>query len=74
MQYIADLVVILRSPVSFAGRRKNLIFFDSTVPQIIKDDSRDCHDLKKRGLAMTDWVEEILTRESTAQDDTSGVR
>ena len=22
---------------------------------------RDCHDLKKRGLAMTDWVDEILT-------------
>ena len=37
----------------FTGHDKNLIYSNSTIQQIRKVDSWDCHDLKKRGLAMT---------------------
>jgi hypothetical protein len=37
----------------FTGHDEHLIYSISTIPHIIKDDSRDYHDLKKPGLAMT---------------------
>jgi hypothetical protein len=44
---------ILRRVAFFTGHDEHLIYSISTIPHIIKDDSRDCHDLKKPGLAMT---------------------
>ena len=42
--------------MSFTGRRENPILFNFSILKKIKDDSRDCHDLKKRGLAMTSKI------------------
>jgi hypothetical protein len=38
---------ILRRVAFFTEHGEHLIYSISTIPHIIKDDSRDCHDLKK---------------------------